>query len=58
MDLFIKSGIDRTYISAVERGVQSPTVRMIARLASYLKVRPSELMRLMERSPLYSPRTA
>jgi|SRR6185437_2126064 len=57
MDLFIESGIDRTYISAVERGVQSPTVRMIVRLASYLKVRPSELLRRMERSPLYSPRS-
>jgi ribosome-binding protein aMBF1 (putative translation factor) len=57
MELFMASGIDRTYISAVERGIQSPTVRMIVRLASCLKVRPSELVRRMEHSPLYLPRT-
>jgi transcriptional regulator with XRE-family HTH domain len=54
MDLFMESGIDRTYISAVERGVQSPTIRMIVRFANCLKIRPSELVRRMEQSPSYS----
>jgi|ERR1039458_2852629 ribosome-binding protein aMBF1 (putative translation factor) len=54
MDLFMESGIDRTYISAVERGIQSPTIRMIVRFANCLKVRPSELVRRMEQSPRYS----
>jgi ribosome-binding protein aMBF1 (putative translation factor) len=58
MDLFMESGIDRTYISAVERGIQSPTIRMIVRFATCLKIRPSELVLRMERSPLYSSRTA
>jgi len=53
MDLFSQSGIDRTYISAVERGIQSPTIRMIVRFAQNLRVRPSELVRLMEKSPRY-----
>jgi len=57
MDLYSASGIDRTYISAVERGVQSPTIRMIARFAKHLKVRPSDLVLRMERSKLYSERT-
>ena len=42
MDLFMESGIDRTYISAVERGIQSPTIRMIVRFAKCLRIRPSE----------------
>jgi ribosome-binding protein aMBF1 (putative translation factor) len=53
MDLFIESGIDRTYISAVERGIQSPTIRMVVRFANCLKVRPSELVKRMEQSPRY-----
>jgi transcriptional regulator with XRE-family HTH domain len=54
MDLYAVSGIDRTYISAVERGLQSPTIRMIARFAKHLKVRPSELVLRMEQSKWYS----
>ena len=57
MDLYTASGIDRTYISAVERGIQGPTIRMIARFAKYLKVRPSELVLRMERSKWYSERS-
>ena len=54
MELFMESGIDRTYISAVERGIQSPTIRMIVRFAKCLNVRPSELVRRMEQSSFYS----
>ena len=57
MDLYTASGIDRTYISAVERGIQSPTIRMIARFSKYLKVRPSELVSRMEQSKWYSDRS-
>ena len=54
MDLFMESGIDGTYISAVEPGIQSPTMRVIVRFANCLKVRPSGLVRRMEQSPRYS----
>ena len=57
MDLYEVSGIDRTYISAVERGLQSPTIRMIARFAKHLKVRPSDLVLRMEQSKGYSERS-
>jgi transcriptional regulator with XRE-family HTH domain len=56
MDLYEASGIDRTYISAVERGLQSPTLGMIVRFSGYLKVRPSELVLRMEQSKRYSDR--
>lgn len=54
MDLYLASGIDRTYISLVERGIRSPTIRMIARFAKHLRVSPSELVQRMEQSKWYS----
>jgi len=53
MDVDVDFGIDRTYLSAIERGLQSPTLRMIVRLSEAFRVRPSELMRRMEKSRLY-----
>ncbi len=53
MDLYMECGIDRTFLSAIERGVQSPTLKTIVRLSEVLEVQPSEMMRRMERSPFY-----
>jgi len=39
------AGIDRTYISALERGVYSATIDMVAKLASVLQVEPADLLR-------------
>jgi transcriptional regulator with XRE-family HTH domain len=44
----LDSGFDRTYISMIERGVKSPTVRALFKLAQFLNVKPSELMRRTE----------
>lgn len=41
-----KAGIDRTYVSGVERGVRNPTVTIVARLAEALEVEPCDLLRL------------
>jgi transcriptional regulator with XRE-family HTH domain len=38
------TGLDRTYISGVERGVRNPSLRSIERLAKALKVKISELV--------------
>lgn len=53
LDVYVKFGIDRTQLSAIERGVQSPTLRTIDRLSRALRVSPSEMMRRMERSRFY-----
>ena len=47
--LALESDFDRTYMSLVERGIQSPTIRTIVKLAETLKVRPSLMIRRMER---------
>lgn len=38
------TGLDRGYISDVERGVRNPSVRNISRLAKGLSIKISELM--------------
>jgi transcriptional regulator with XRE-family HTH domain len=53
LDVYIKFGIDRTQLSAIERGVQSPTLRTIIRLSQAFRVSPSEMMRRMENSRFY-----
>lgn len=43
-DLAIKSGVDRTVISRIERGeIKRPSWEIVARLASALNVRPEKL---------------
>ena len=58
LDAYIKFGIDRTQLSAIERGVQSPTLRTIVRLSRAFRVTPSEMMRRMEHSRFYPRRSA
>lgn len=46
--LAFECGFDRTYISLLERGIRSPTIRSLVQLASVLKVRPSDVLLRME----------
>ncbi len=48
-DLAHQSGYHRTYISQLERGEKSPSLRTIVNLAATLKVKPSALIRAVER---------
>jgi transcriptional regulator with XRE-family HTH domain len=43
-ELAHRADIDRTYVSALERGVYSATIDMVDRLAGVLGVDPSELL--------------
>jgi transcriptional regulator with XRE-family HTH domain len=55
--LALDGGLDRTYVSLIERGVQSPTIRTVVKLATVLQVRPSEIVIRMEsRMPKGRPR--
>jgi transcriptional regulator with XRE-family HTH domain len=46
--LGLDAGFDRTFISLIERGMQSPSVRTVVRLAEVLGVPASEIVRRME----------
>lgn len=47
-DLAEKSGLHRTYISGIERGVRNPTITVVCELADALNVSPSELLMGMD----------
>lgn len=49
-ELGFESGYHRTYISQLERGRKSPSLRTIFQLASALKTLPSEMVLRLERS--------
>ena len=38
-------GLHRTYVSGIERGVRNPTVKIVAKLAKQLDVRPHQLLK-------------
>ena len=46
--LGLDAGYDRTYISLIERGINSPTIRTVVKLAAVLKIAPSVIVVRME----------
>ena len=46
--LAYSSGLDRSFISHIERGVKSPTITSIFQISSALDIPVSEIMRLVE----------
>lgn len=49
-DLAFESGLHRTYISGVERGIRNPTVMVLEKIAAALKVTASRLLEEPSRS--------
>jgi transcriptional regulator with XRE-family HTH domain len=47
-ELAFQSGLDRTYISGVERGVRNPTVLVLHEFAQALKVPAARLLEVPE----------
>ncbi|MGC1907190.1 MAG: helix-turn-helix transcriptional regulator [Candidatus Acidiferrum sp.] len=45
---------DRTTVSLIERGLVSAKLETIVKMSKAIAVLPSEIMRAMEKSPLYS----
>jgi len=48
--LGFETGLDRTYISGIERGVRNPSLDVIAKIASALDTSPSDLLSAMNLS--------
>lgn len=49
--LALQCGLDRTYISGIERGTRNPSLTNILKLAVALDVRPAELFTGMHSDP-------
>ncbi|NKB59585.1 MAG: helix-turn-helix domain-containing protein [Alphaproteobacteria bacterium] len=43
-DMAFESGLHRTYVSGIERGVRNPTLLILEKLATTLGVAPAELV--------------
>lgn len=48
--LSFRAGLHRNYISDIERGLKSPSLRVIVKLAEALKMEASTLVRMAENS--------
>jgi transcriptional regulator with XRE-family HTH domain len=48
--LALDSGLDRTYISMLERGKRQPSLTTIFAIAENLNIAPSKIVRLVESS--------
>lgn len=46
--LALNSGLDRTFISLLERGLRQPTLTTLFQIAATLEIPPSEIIRKME----------
>lgn len=46
-----ESGLDRTYVSGIERGVRNPTATVIEKIAAALGVPAYELLMELEEAP-------
>jgi transcriptional regulator with XRE-family HTH domain len=44
MDLYKATGLDRTFISDLERGIQAPSIRTIFRAARGIGIEPEALI--------------
>jgi transcriptional regulator with XRE-family HTH domain len=51
MDLHIATGLDRTFISDLERGIQGPSLRTVFRVAKGLEISAGMLVENTEQSP-------
>jgi transcriptional regulator with XRE-family HTH domain len=46
--LALEAGIQRNYVSLIERGINQPTITIIFKLSLALEVQPSQLIKLVE----------
>lgn len=44
-ELGFETGLDRTYISGIERGIRNPSLKNIGKIAKALKVTADELLK-------------
>ncbi|MQA19324.1 helix-turn-helix domain-containing protein [Rugamonas rivuli] len=46
--LALEAGVERNFVSLIERGINQPTIRIIFKLAAALQVDPSAMMKAVE----------
>ena len=46
--LALSAGVERNFVSLIERGINQPTIRVIFKLANALQISPSEVVKAVE----------
>jgi transcriptional regulator with XRE-family HTH domain len=46
--LALSAGVERNFVSLIERGINQPTIRVVFKLADALKISPARLVELTE----------
>jgi ribosome-binding protein aMBF1 (putative translation factor) len=54
MALYKATGLDRTFISDLERGIQAPSIRTIFRVAKGIGIEPEELIERTRKSRFFA----
>jgi transcriptional regulator with XRE-family HTH domain len=54
MDLYKATGLDRTFISDLERGIQAPSIRTVFRAAKGIGVEPELLVERTRKSRFFA----
>ena len=47
--LALEAGVQRNYVSLIERGINQPTITIIFKLATALEIKPSHIVELVEK---------
>ena len=47
--LALEAGIQRNYVSLIERGINQPTITIIFKLAAALEIKPSHIVELVKK---------
>lgn len=48
--LALKAGVERNFVSLIERGINQPTIRIMFKLAHALNTTPSKMLVLVEKT--------
>ena len=48
--LALEAGIQRNYVSLIERGINQPTITIIFKISAALNMKPSQMLELVEKS--------
>ena len=46
--LALSAGVERNFVSLIERGINQPTIRVIFKLSNALQISPSEVVKAVE----------
>jgi len=55
--LALEAGIQRNYVSLIERGINQPTITTIFKISAALNIKPSQMLELVEKSCIKNNKT-